>query len=251
MKKDSGISEGAMSFLDHLEELRWRLIKSLISVLVCGGAIYYYWRKIFEMLLAYPLHKLDPKPQLIFTTPTEAFIASLKIAFFGGLFIASPIVLYQIWRFVAPGLFKNERRFAIGMIFLSVICFAVGIFFSYIATPMTIRFLVEFRTASLAPFFSVNSYLSFIIKLTLAFGAVFQLPAASLILTRAGLITYRTLIDYWKIAIVVIFLLAAFITPPDVVSQTIMAIPLLALYLISIGISWMAGKKEESPIVES
>lgn len=242
-KAEKPSPDGAMPFLAHLEELRWRLIKSLLSVLAAGGAIYSLREKIFEKVLTYPIHQLDPKPQLIFSNPSEAFIASIKIAFFGGVFVASPFVIYQAWRFVAPGLFKRERRYAFAMVILSVLSFAAGIAFSLLVTPHTIRFLVAFRTPSLEPFFNVNAYLSFVLKLTLAFGFVFQMPAASLILTRAGLITYKSLLGFWRVALIVVFVMAALITPPDVISQSMMAVPLLLLYLISVGVSRIAAPK--------
>lgn len=247
MEKEQSSSSGAMPFLEHLEELRWRIIKALIAVVVCGGGVYAFWKWIFENILAYPLHKFEPKPQLIFTGPSEAFMASIKIALFGGLFLASPFVLYQIWRFVAPGLFKRERRHALLMVFLSALCFLLGIGFSFLATPHTLRFLSNFRTESLSPYFAVNSYLGFILKLTLAFGVVFQLPAASFVLTRVGMITHRTLLDFWRMAVVVVFVMAAFITPPDIISQSMMAVPLLVLYFISVGIARISGRKEALP----
>jgi sec-independent protein translocase protein TatC len=243
---EQGRSEaGTMPFLEHLEELRWRIIKVLAAIIVCASFVYYFWDKLFELVIVYPLHELNPRPTIIFTAPSEAFVASIKVALFGGIILASPFILYQIWRFVAPGLFKKERFYVLIMVGLSVICFGVGIGFSFIATPQAIRFLTEYSTPSLVPFFSVNSYLSFILKFTFAFGLVFQLPAASFILARLGIVTHRSMLSHWRIAMVLIFIVAAIITPPDVISQTIMAVPLLLLYFISIGIARFAGKKPD------
>ncbi len=240
--------KSAMTFLDHLEDLRWTLIKSFIAIIIFSSAIYFFWKPIFEIILVYPISQLNPKPQLIFTNPSEAFIASIKIALFGGVFVSSPYILYLVWRFVAPGLFKNERKYLFIMVSISFLCFVTGMIFSFIAIPYTVRFLSEFRTESLSPFFSINSYLGFIIKLTLAFGLVFQLPAVSFVLTRMGIITYKTLFRVWRIAVVAIFVIAAIITPPDIVSQAMMAVPLFILYFISIGISFLSGKKNHKEV---
>jgi sec-independent protein translocase protein TatC len=243
MNRKHSPKEGAMPFLEHLEELRWRILKCLILVIITSSCLYYFWQEIFEFVLVFPLRSISPKPQIIFTTPSEAFVASLKISFFGGVLVSFPYILFQIWAFVAPGLFKKEQRLGILWIILSSLFFITGIAFSGFAIPQTIRFLTQFHPPSLSPFFTVTEYLGFIIKFALAFGLIFQMPVVSLILTRAGIITYKTLLKPWRYAIIIIFIVAAVITPPDVVSLLMMAIPLFFLFYLSIGISYLAGRK--------
>lgn len=232
-----------MPFLAHLEELRWRLIKCLLAVVIATVGAYLVQARVLGFFISFPLRGIDPKPQIIFTTPSEAFMAGLKLAGFCGLVVAGPFVIYQIWRFVAPGLFRAERKYALTAIILSVISFLGGIVFALWAMPQALRFLVTFGAESVAPFFTISSYLSFVIRLTLAFGLVFQLPAVSLVLTRAGLISYRSLWSHWRIAIILIFVVSAVITPPDVVSQLLMTLPLLVLFFLSILISKLAGRR--------
>ncbi len=232
-----------MPFLAHLEELRWRVVKAVLAIAIGAVAVYAVQNRVLTFFLTFPLRGIEPRPQIIFTTPSEAFMASLKLAGFCGLILAAPFVIYQVWRFVAPGLFRTERRYALWVILLSAIAFLGGTGFALYAMPQALRFLVKFGSGAAAPFFTISSYLSFVIRLTLAFGLVFQLPAVSLVLTRAGVITHKTLWSHWRISVVLIFVLSAIITPPDIISQVMMSVPLLVLYLLSILLSFMAGKR--------
>ena len=230
-----------MPFLAHLEELRWRVIKCLSAVIIAAIGVYVVQGRVLHFFLTVPLRGIEPQPQIIFTTPGEAFMAGLKLSGFCGLIIAAPFVIYQVWRFVAPGLFHTERKHTLSVIILSALSFLGGIVFALWAMPQALRFLVRFGAGSAAPFFTISSYLSFVVRLTLAFGLVFQLPAVSVVLTRAGVITHRTLLSHWRIAVVLVFVIAAVITPPDVVSQLLMALPLLVLFFLSILLSMFAG----------
>ncbi len=234
-----------MSFAEHLDELRFRLLKSVIAVFVCGSACYFFWKEILSLFTGYPLSGLEHPPELMYTNPTEAFMVSIKIALFGGLFSAIPIVLYQVWRFIAPGLFHDEQSLIVPVVFFTTIFFVGGVLFCYfLVLPVAFNFLLEFSTVDLVARLSINIYIGFIVKLLLAFGLVFEMPIFSFILTRLGIITPGFLVRQYKYAIVIIFIISAILTPPDVFSQTLMAAPLLVLYGLSIGVSYCARRKK-------
>lgn len=226
-----------MSFLDHLEELRWRVLKSIIAVVVFAVPCGIFWKKIFDIVMVYPLRMSDPRPALIYTSPAEPIILSIKIAVAGGLIISSPFVFYQIWRFVSPGLYKNEKVLVLPTVIASSIFFILGILFSYMTVPFVISFLLKFAEGKLDAFYRAQEYLGFLLKLAIAFGVVFELPVVSFVLTRIGIITPKFLIKNFRYAIVLIFILAAVLTPPDVISQLFLAAPLFVLYGISILVS--------------
>ncbi len=234
-----------MSFLDHLEELRWRVIKSAIAIAVGAIPSAIFWKKILDVVLIYPLRHTSPRPQLIYTNPSESVIISFKIALAGGLIAASPVVFYQIWRFISPGLYRNEKRVIIPVAIASTVFFLAGIAFSYYTFPILLRFLTTFAGNRLDPMFKVDEYFTFLLKLSLSFGAVFELPVVSFVLARMGLLTHKFLIDKIRYAIVAIFIVAAILTPPDVVSQLMLAAPLLVLYGISIIVAAVASRKKE------
>jgi sec-independent protein translocase protein TatC len=235
--------QGEMSFLDHIEELRWRFIKSALAVALCAIPCGIYWRRIFDLAMIYPLRMANPKPVLIYTAPAEAVVLSLKIAVAGGLICASPFVLYQIWAFIAPGLYKTEKRIVLPAVVGSTICFLMGISFCYVVLPFMVRFLATYGAGAGEPYFKASDYMSFIMKLVLAFGVVFELPVLSFVLTKMGVITPRFLVEKMRHAVVIIFVFAAILTPPDVVSQAFLAIPLCVLYGISILISFLVREK--------
>ncbi len=236
------IEEG-MSFLDHLEELRWRVVKSLAAVVLAAIPCGVFWRQIFDVFMVYPLRFSDPKPKLIYTAPHEAVLLSLKIAIFGGIVLGAPVVFYQIWKFVAPGLYKRERVVVLPTVIASTISFLLGVGFSYLVIPYVIRFLATFGSGLMDAYFRTGEYLSFLIKLVIAFGVVFELPVVSYVLTKIGVLTPRFLIEKFRYAVVIVFILSAFLTPPDVVSQAFLAVPLLALYGISILVSFTVIRK--------
>jgi len=237
MKKDE------MSFLDHLEELRWRVVKALLAIGICAIPCGIYWRKILDVVMIYPLHLSNPRPHIIFTTPAEAVVLSLKVAIAGGFILATPVVFYQIWAFVAPGLYKTERKIVLPSVIASTFCFLLGVGVSYVFLPYMVKFLSGFAAGVLEPMFKADDYMSFLIKIVLAFGLVFELPVASFVLTRMGVITPKFLVQKFRYAIVAIFVVAAVLTPPDVISQICLALPLLLLYGVSILVSWLAKRK--------
>lgn len=220
--------EKKLTLVEHLEELKGGVIKSVVFIIICSFFVYYFVNSILPVLI-------KPVGKLVFITPQEAFITHVKIAFFGGLFLSSPFLLYQIWRFVSGGLKPQERKYVLIFGPLSFLFFVLGVTFGYfIIVPVGIKFLLGFTTDLLTPMLTVSKYISFIGTLTFVFGLVFQLPLVSLFLTKIGIVTPRFLSDKRKQAIVLIFILAAFFTPPDVVTQSLMAVPLLILYEIGI-----------------
>ena len=236
--------KGEMSFLDHLEELRWRLIKAAVAVGVCAVPSGIFWKKIIDFVMIYPLRYASPKPELIYTNPSESVIISFKIAFAGGLIAASPVVFYQLWRFISPGLYRNEKRIILPAVFASTIFFIGGIAFSYYTFPILLRFLTAYGGSRLSPMFRIDEYFGFLLKISLSFGAVFELPVISFVLARMGVLTPGFLINKIRYAIVAVFIVAAVLTPPDVISQLMLAGPLLLLYGISIIVAAFASRRK-------
>jgi sec-independent protein translocase protein TatC len=181
---------------------------------------------------------------LIFTSVAEAFFTYMKVAFIAGLILASPFVLYQIWAFVAPGLYQKEKRYVVPFVLGGSLFFAMGVLFGYfVAIPIGFRFLLGYATDFIKPMPSMKEYLSFSIKFLLAFGLVFEFPVVLVLLSRIGVIDAKMLARQRKYAILLIFVFAAVMTPPDIVSQVLMALPLMGLYELSILLSKIFGKR--------
>ena len=217
-------SDKPLTFVEHLEELRSRIIKSVLCVLVCFFLLYSYAEILLSILV-------KPVGKLIFIAPQEAFITNVKIAFLGALFSSSSFIVYQIWKFISVGLSPVERKSILIFGPLSFIFFILGIGFGYfIIVPLGMKFLLGFATDFIAPMITVSKYISFVGTLTFAFGVVFQLPIIILFLTKIGIVTPKFLSEKRKHAMVGVFILAATLTPPDVVTQLLMAVPLLFLY---------------------
>lgn len=241
-KGDRNAREG-MNFLDHLEEFRGRLIKSIVAVILFAVPCAIYWKQIYNILMVIPLRNTNPKPHLIFTAPAEAVILSMKIALVGGIVIAIPFVFYQLWAFVSPGLYGKEKKIILPIVISSSLCFFAGIAFSYaIMLPTLLRVLATFGGGILEPYFKASEYISFLIKLSLACGVIFELPVVSYVLTKMGVLTPKFLVTKIRHAIVIIFIVAALFTPPDVLSQLFLAVPLLVIYGISILVSYITQR---------
>jgi sec-independent protein translocase protein TatC len=233
-----------MPLTAHLEELRARLIKSILAVCV-GFALTYNWAELVFEFITYPLRQLNvEEATFIGTGLAEAFYTKLKVSVFAGIFLASPVILYQVWRFVAPGLYIQERRYAVGFVTAGTVCFFVGAAFCYrvIFTVGYAFFLGEYRSMGIDPTLRISEYISFSARLLLAFGCTFELPVLTFFLARLGVVTHEHLIRSWRMAIVGIFVVAAILTPADVASQLLMAAPLLLLYGISIGVAYMVHR---------
>jgi sec-independent protein translocase protein TatC len=240
-----------MPITAHLEELRRRLITSFVAVGAGFVGSYYFAPKMFEILMIPLVAALPPESTLIFTGVTEAFFTYLKVALLAGFFAASPLVLYEIWAFVAPGLYTRERRYVIPFVIFSTLFFIGGALFGYfVVFPYGFKFLLGFATETIRPLPKVKEYFSLASKLLLAFGVVFELPLFVFFLAKMGLVTYTLMIKHFKYALLLIFGISAMLTPPDVVTQFMMAGPLLGLYGISIIVAKVVRKREEQEETE-
>jgi len=227
----------SVSFFSHLEELRKRLIFCVITIIITSVVAYNQTTNILK-------HLSQPLGNLYFLSPVEAFIARMKITLFCGLYLALPIIFYQIWRFVETGLHNKERRSISLLVVFSFLLFTLGGAFAYfVMLPIGLKFLLSCGTATLQPIISVEKYITFVVGLVLSFGLVFQLPIIIFFLAQIGIVSPGFLFKQQKYAILIIFIVAAILTPPDVFSQCLMAIPLLILYEFSILISVFAVKK--------
>ncbi len=230
-----------MGFLDHLEELRSRIIKCLVSILIFSIVTYFFSDQVIDFL-ARPVNKV------YFMSPTEAFAVRIKMSIILGIILSIPVLFYQLWRFVVPGLFEREVKAVVPAVIFSTIFFIIGGTFCYfIVLPNAIKFLMGFGTEKLEPMIKIGAYISFISYTTLAFGAVFELPVVAYFLGKLGIITDKTLRKGRRFAVLSILILAAAITPPDVFSQVMLAIPLYFLYEVSIIVLKITQKKKEAP----
>jgi sec-independent protein translocase protein TatC len=232
-----------MSFIDHLEALRRALIRCICAVIICAVPCGVYWRRIFEFVAVRPLNLGGPGAKLIYTAPAEAVMLSVKVALVGGLVAASPFLFWEAWRFVSPGLYKKEKAVILPAALASTICFLLGVSFCYCTLPMVLSFLTGFAVGQIDPYFKIDEYLSFLTSMCLAFGAAFELPVAAFVLAKMGVIDRRFLIRHARYAVVAIFIAAAVLTPPDVLSQVLLALPLLALYGLGAGVAFLAGRR--------
>jgi sec-independent protein translocase protein TatC len=236
----------------HLEELRKRLIYSFLAIGVAFGICYAFIREIVEFLMAPLVHVLPKGSSLVFTAVPEAFFTYLKAAFLAGIFFASPFVLYQIWAFVSPGLYEREKKHVLPYLFISTSFFLIGaIFCYYIFFPVIFRFFLSFASEEIRPLPAIKEYLTFTIKLLLAFGLLFQWPALVFFLARMGVITGKVLAQNRKYAILAIFVAAAILTPPDLISQLFLAGPLLVMYEGSIWMAKLISRKKKEQIEPS
>ncbi len=240
-----------LPFLEHLEELRNRLIVCAVAIII-GFLIAYGFKEILFEILTRPLIEvMETGEKLVFTGIAEAFFTYLKVAFLAGLMLASPVILYQFWMFVAPGLYGDEKRTMLPIVFLSSFFFIGGAMFGYfIVFPVGFKFFLGFASETIRPLPSMREYLSFSAKMLLAFGLAFELPLILVFLVRLGITTVDYLKKNRKYAILLNFIVAAVLTPPDVISQVMMAIPLMILYEMSIIGSKIFGKKKSQELAE-
>ncbi len=244
---ERGLAAPKMSFLEHLDELRKRIVYSAIA-LVAGVAISFaFIQRIFEFIML-PLQRMLPDGgKLLYTEPTEAFVLYLKIALLAGLVVAAPFITWQVWLFVAPALYAKEKRFAIPFILLSTAGFVAGAAFShYLVFPLMWKFLASFATDYMLFLPKIDPVFSLYTKMLLAMGLVFEMPALVFFLAKMGVVTARFMVKQLKFAVLVMFVVSAVITPSgDMLTQTLVAVPMVGLYLISIVIAWMFGKRRE------
>lgn len=245
---NSKSSPDKMTFLDHLDELRHRIIVSVLTLVVTFALCFTFSQQIFDFLMK-PLRDALPEGgELIATAVPEIFMLYLKMSFFAAIFLSSPMILTQVWLFVAPGLYPKERHFAVPFIFLGTFFFLGGAAFGhYIVFPYAANFLTTFGGESIEILLTVSAVFSFYSKFILGMGLVFEIPTLTFLLSRLGLITPGFLWAKFKYAVLIIFVIAAIITPtPDVVTQSLLAFPMIGLYFLSIGIAAVFGRKRET-----
>ena len=232
-------------FTGHLEELRKRLVACFIAIGIGFVISYGFKEKLFDILSHPLISVMGADDKLIFTGLPEAFFTYLKVAFLSGFMLAAPVVLYQFWMFVAPGLYKKERSLLVPIVLLSSVFFVGGALFGYfIVFPFGFKFFLGFASETIKPLPSMREYLSFSAKLLLAFGLVFELPLIITFLAKLGLVSVEFLKKNRKYALILFFAGSAILTPPDVVTQIMMAVPLMLLYEISILGARVFGKKK-------
>ena len=244
-----GDAAGKMSFLEHLDELRKRIIWAIASVGIGFGITIFFINDIFGFIMR-PMQRLLPAGQtLIYTDPSEAFMLQIKIALISGLILASPMVFGQIWLFIAPGLYSHEKKYAIPFILMSTFFFVLGAAFShFVVFPIVWRFFVGFTTDYLTFMPRVEPAFSMYLRLILALGITFQLPTLVLFLARMGMITPMFMIRHIKFAVLLIVIAAAVLSPDGGgVGMVAMGAPVILLYIFSIGLAWAFGKKKREP----
>jgi sec-independent protein translocase protein TatC len=233
-----------MTFLEHLEELRQRLVRTVLYLVGGFAACWGFREQIFHFMVQ-PMRKAGYTEEFIFTSPAEALLLYMKMAFFVGIFLAAPFVLWEIWAFISPGLYKNEKRWAAPFIGMGSLFFTGGALFGhYLLFPMTFHFLGSFGGPDMRFLPKIGEYWSFYSWFLLGLGLVFQIPVVIFVLSRIGLVTPRGLMKGWKWAILGSFVLAAIITPtPDVVTQSALAGPMIGLYGLGVLVAFVFGKK--------
>ena len=245
-EESSSITLEEMPFLAHLDEMRRRIIRSVVAAFLGMLACYAFAEKFFDWLML-PLYRALPEAsKLIYTAPHEAFFTYIKVAFVAGIILTSPYIFYQMWLFVVPGLYSHERKYIMPIAFCSALFFVCGAFFGYgVVFPYGYKFFMSFSDVYIQPMITMREGLSFAIRLLLAFGVVFELPLVIFFLARLGIVTSKGLRKQRKYAILIAFVLSAMLTPPDLVTQTFMSGPLIVLYELGIWVAKFFGKREK------
>lgn len=236
-----------MTLTEHLEELRWCLLRSVIAILLGSTVCYFYSNAIFAFMVAPLRENLQPGQGLIGTSVTEAFFSEIKVAIAAGVLFTCPYIFYQIWRFIAPGLSGGEKRLVLPFVLCATLFFLGGAYFCYrIVLPVAFKYFVDqYDTMGVLPAIRIGEYFTFFFRMVLAFGITFELPVFTFFLVRLGLWNYRLMISSFRYAIIVIFVLAAILTPtPDVINQSLLALPMLVLYVASIGVAYVWRKTD-------
>lgn len=241
-----------MTFWEHLQELRVRLIRMILAFIV-GAGVAWYFKEDLLVLLTKPYvqgwAKDGTAPSLHFGDPAGLFISYVKLSMLGGFILSLPIQLYQLWAFIAPGLYSREKWLAVPFVLVSCLLFCCGAYFGFrVVFPLAFEYLLNYAEIPLnsalevKPTVMIESYLEFVTRALLAFGAVFEIPVVVFFLSIAGIINHTHLIKFARYFIVIAFVVSAIITPPDPLSQVLLALPLIGLYTISIGIAWLVVK---------
>ena len=230
----------------HLAELRKRLVISITTLFIAFFICFSFWELILSWMILPLQSALPTGSEVIFTKVQEPFFTALKVAFFSGFIISLPIIFWQFWLFVAPGLYENEKRLVIPFVLAATIMFLIGASFCYyIVIPLGFDFLINFGAKLFKALPSIGEYVSFFTKLLFGFGLAFELPVVTFFFAKLGLITDKSLISFFRYAIVIIFLVAALLTPPDLLTQFLMAGPLIILYGVSILVARVVNPDDE------
>ncbi len=240
----------AMGFLDHLEELRKRIVYSIIAVAVGFGVCWGYHEKIYGVMqkpIMDVLRANGLSDKLVFLNPTEPFNLYLKIAALAGLFLTSPFVLYQVWMFISPGLYRDEKRYVVPFMVSTIALFTSGGYFGYkIVYPRALEFLINFGR-QFTPMITIGEYTSLFLSIVLGMGLIFEMPILIFFLALMGIVSAGFMWKNFRYSILVIFIIAAIVTPtPDIVNMCIFAAPMIALYAVSIGIAWLVHPKQRN-----
>jgi len=239
--------QNSMPLTEHLEELRRKLIYCLVVLVTLSVASYFYSNQLIRILSR-------PVGSLYFFTPTEAFTAKIKVSVGAGVALSLPFLVYQVWSFVAPALTKREKTYALPLVLSSSALFIIGIAFAYfVVIPIGIRFLLSFASVDLKALIGITKYLGFILWMLLIFGFMFQLPVVVFFLDRIGVVSPRSLRSKRKHVVIAVFIVAAILTPPDVITQLAMSVPIIVLYEVSILVVSLSHRRErkETPVEET
>ena len=243
--------EKEMPFLDHLEELRWRILKSVISIFILMLICYGFSDQILDLLLYPGQHLETPVPLQVLKVQT-VFIIKLEIALVAGIIFSLPVIFYQMWQFLAPGLLQNERKLIPLLVFLTVLCFLAGGAFAYfLIIPYALQFFLSLAPPNITNNIALDFYIGFLLRIIIVFGVVFELPMLTLLLAKLGLVTPDFMRKYRRYAIVGAFILGALLTPPDPTTQIMLAIPMILLYELSIFIAMIFGSKRKKERAET
>jgi sec-independent protein translocase protein TatC len=250
---DEPADSGKMSFLEHLDELRKRIVRSCLAIAAGIVVTFAFIQPIFDFILAPTRRALPPGVKLIYTQPGEAFSLYITVAMIAGVVVASPFIMYQVWMFIAPGLYSNEKRMAVPFVLFTTIGFVAGAAFNhFVAFPFMMAFFASFNNADLAFMPRLEDTFGLYSKMLVGMGIVFQMPAVVFFLAKMKLISARFLARHFKYAFLIIFIIAAVITPTgDMMTQTIFAAPMVGLYVVSIAIAWVVGPKRRSDTRET
>jgi sec-independent protein translocase protein TatC len=240
-------TDANMTLTEHLEELRWCILKSVLAVVLASAVCYFFSDAIFGFIVAPLRRSLQPGQNLIGTSVTEAFFVEIKVALAAGVLFSCPVIFYQIWRFVAPGLSGRERKWVVPFVLCATFFFVAGAAFCYrFVLPVAFKYFIEqYESMGVNPAIRIGEYFTFFFRMILAFSVTFELPVFTFFLVRVGIWDYRFMLRSFRYALVIIFVIAAMLTPtPDVINQSLLAVPMLVLYVLSIGIAYIWRKPE-------
>lgn len=245
------LDNGRMTIWEHIDELRSRLIRCIAGIVVGMAVGFIAYRPILDFLIA-PYRKINPDAQLYVTSLTEGFGIRVQTSMYVGIALAMPIILWQLWRFVTPGLYPHEKRYAVPFVGTALFLFVAGATLAYFSLPATIEFLLEFKTDLVKELPSVDSYLKLNLFMMMAFGAGFEFPVLLVALQLVGVLTWRQLLKWWRYAMVVISVVAAVITPAgDPVSMLMLAVPMFFLYFLAVLVGFVLTRNRAAGAARS